>query len=1417
MRRSKRGRRRLLVAVASLAVVVGGYFIVQQVQSVQRHRNVDVARAAGLEAVERGDYRTALEKLSYVITHRKNDIDVVMSFADARAKLAGGDPKLLLESVFYHEMALRLLAEQPDHPDAEACVELSLERLMELRGQLGHQLELLAVADRLLAIDPNDKEALTARSSALIADRRFDEAMATAKHLTELEPDNIDWPKLQLQIMRIRGDRDELILETCSQWAEEWQGDGRFRLLRAAWLAEMGRFDEAVAESERAAAAGAENVDVLRQMVGLLDLLDRRDLATSVIQAAKQRFPTEQWVREGAIRRLWQIQDVQAAIAEFDQAAEAFPDLDPAMLRWKVLLAMTDNRGDDARASAIALRTHAAADAADRAWAKCIETRLDAVSGDWVDALRVYRDALATLGRDPVIHYLIGEAALRTGDQSAAVRAFRQSFELDPNWVTAGVAYSEALLAVGRPEEALAVARVVLTRTPHDRVGPYLLCARAYVAALRAGSDAASLGGPTGGRLDVISLLETIERGAPGQPAVTPLLVEALVLNARSQDAAALIQTSINRESTPAPTLLALVEVSRSYRLGAEDQLISAAAARDARPADIAFAKADSLALLGRAADGLREIDQLIASTANDSPELPSLLQRRVGYLIRTGDERAIPSMRALCDKFAQTPNVQLFVLSQKETWEDAPLVDTAIRNLKSALGEAAPQVKLAEATKLLRYHAGDKERLAAAAVMIHNVLDRSPDSLAALTLLAEAMLASGRSSHDQAIEALRKAVDLYPGQAALYPRLITLLQQKGDFETAQRYLLRMAKVGGGGDAGSIRERARLLAAQGDFEGALAAASRLVDSTSSPTEQLSLALLYQRAGRTVQAEEIYTRLLADPEAQSAVIAQAADFYAVTRRLPQALELLGRITAKPGDASSALMLGSFHLRHGNADEAGRRFHEAVSIEPDSTDAWEQLARYHLARRDVAKASEAAARGLRIRPDHEGLRLVVAMASLSAGEQGRAQAIGLLREMNLSDDSLLATLELIESVPRVDGRPTPGASELAAARSLVDKHAAFLPAWMLAISMHNEAGRVDEAISLGRRAMARFPLAPEPADWTTRLLINRHRWAEALAEADVWRERLPSDPMPADLTAATVLIELGRFSEASQRLAAYGDRFQINAAAEPDRLAVYLRTLAMSGEYSKAKTIAAPMLSTDQTWRARWGGIARGLNENDAVDALELLEAFASQTPGESLVVAAEWTALGRRLNRNDLFDRAEALIAKTSIPPEQAVIATFIRGTIAEARGDAAGAERLYQQVLERQPNDPATLNNLAHIIMAQPARLAEALDLVNRALQQQPQNPSILDTKGQILLAMGKLSEAAAELERAASIRPGDAKILLNLVQARIQQNRLDEARRTLDEVEQAQSGRSTLDAQDQQRIKEMRQELAAAQASAQT
>ena len=103
------------------------------------------------------------------------------------------------------------------------------------------------------------------------------------------------------------------------------------------------------------------------------------------------------------------------------------------------------------------------------------------------------------------------------------------------------------------------------------------------------------------------------------------------------------------------------------------------------------------------------------------------------------------------------------------------------------------------------------------------------------------------------------------------------------------------------------------------------------------------------------------------------------------------------------------------------------------------------------------------------------------------------------------------------------------------------------------------------------------------------------------------------------------------------------------------------------------------------------------------------------------------------------------------------------------------------------PNPHATLSSEQHIAVAMQhadeGRMAEALDVLTRAIAGNPNDPSLIGTRGSLLLAEDRVFDALVDLEKAVSLAPDAPLLLINRSQAYRKFNRPQEAMADLDKA----------------------------------
>jgi len=128
---------------------------------------------------------------------------------------------------------------------------------------------------------------------------------------------------------------------------------------------------------------------------------------------------------------------------------------------------------------------------------------------------------------------------------------------------------------------------------------------------------------------------------------------------------------------------------------------------------------------------------------------------------------------------------------------------------------------------------------------------------------------------------------------------------------------------------------------------------------------------------------------------------------------------------------------------------------------------------------------------------------------------------------------------------------------------------------------------------------------------------------------------------------------------------------------------------------------------------------------------------------------------------------------------------FICARLRESRGEWKAAEEHYRLILENDPKNVASLNNLSIVIGRNPDKRDEALKFARRAYALDSDNPSVADTLADFLLQAGDARQARIMLQAASKQAPKNLEIRLHLVEALTAEGNVRDAKKELQQLEQ--------------------------------
>lgn len=320
----------------------------------------------------------------------------------------------------------------------------------------------------------------------------------------------------------------------------------------------------------------------------------------------------------------------------------------------------------------------------------------------------------------------------------------------------------------------------------------------------------------------------------------------------------------------------------------------------------------------------------------------------------------------------------------------------------------------------------------AAAEAMARALLERQPDDLLALNLLAAAALRRGALG--EAIRWAERAIAIAPCDHRAHNTRGVAARAGGDLEAAEA-AYRRALALAPDDPAVAANLGNLLLAGGRLEEALSlfahalradpgAGAARAGLSSARTRLMQRAVELHNAGASAEAARLYRHVLeACPEDTEALL-----FLAKAERreghLDRAEEILARRLARARDAAALEELGRLRRAQGRWTEALEALESALGSRPDDGPLWHEHAAVALAAGRPDRAIVSAERAVELQPHELECRVTLSAALQAAGRLQAALDVLAearpLRPRPAIDAWLAATLSLAGQLGRIEER-------------------------------------------------------------------------------------------------------------------------------------------------------------------------------------------------------------------------------------------------------------------------------------------------------------------------------------------------------------------------------------------------------------
>lgn len=721
------------------------------------------------------------------------------------------------------------------------------------------------------------------------------------------------------------------------------------------------------------------------------------------------------------------------------------------------------------------------------------------------------------------------------------------------------------------------------------------------------------------------------------------------------------------------------------------------------------------------------------------------------------------------------------------------------------------------------------------AITLIDGLLAKHADDFEAWKLKGDLLLTRG--NRDGAVTAYRKAVEVKPTFVGGHAALVTLLLQASKAAEAGKALEEMKKIAPKHPLTSY-VGAQYAYEKKDFK----AAGDLVDQLLKVTPdniaalQLAGAIEFQQKSYT-RAEDYFLKVLkSTPDSGLSrrllvltYLRQGQPAKALTAIEP----VLGKIER---DANMLALAGDVYIQNGNSAKAEEYFAKASKLDPDDSAKKTSLALSHMASGNV----EAGAAELeKIAAADKGTTADMALISSYLRRNELDKALKALEALDKKQPNNPATQSLrgrtliakrdvagarqsFERALQIDAAYLPAAIGLAGL-DMVDRNlaqakkrftsvlaadpknaAAMLAAGELAV---RTGGTPEEVLDWINKAVA-----AKPADAPARLaLINYYLRGKdakkAVAAAQDALSVLPDQP--------DILDAVGRAQGAAGDVNQALSTFAKLSSLQPDSPLPYVRMaelqMANNKKEDAALNLRRALRIRPDLLEAQNGMVLIALQMDRLDEALEIAREVQKQRPREAIGYALEgdihaskrdWPKAiaafrtGAKQSPSSLIavKLNQALLAAGNKGEADAFAQSWIKdhpqdvdfrlhlGDRASAAKDYPAAIANYRAALEKQPNNPLILNNLAWVLGQ--TKNPKALEYAEAANRLAPNQPALMDTLAGLLVESGDTTRALELSERAVKMAPQVGALRLTYANALIKAGKKAEAKKELQELE---------------------------------
>jgi len=1316
-----------IVLVIALAVLAVTAFTLRKWQ---RTRMAYTAREAGLKAYENHIWEDTTNNLGRYLAVNPGDIQIMFKYAEAQLNIRPLKRGNIQQAIAAYRSILRLDKKNP----------VAAEKLVGLYLQMNIAAEAELIAERYLQTSKAPKISRMLAIS-LARQRKFTEAAALLQTIIKEHPEQV------------------LAYETLGQLAEQYPED--FPATPEHW------FNEAIKNNPSSALAfiiraafHLKNHEVTKALADL-EKAEQLDLSDSVIRL---RLATEFGKANAFEKARIHLVEIQAQ----DSASQAL------WQTWVMLALKTMSKEEMLKVAQTGLK-----ELASQPWDFMpIAVELFIRCGEF-DRARGCLDKLKQKDiAPPTVAFLEGLLANAEKQNHKAIHYWRQAKQLGDKSEKTQLALAKAYSRAGDNQSAILQLRMLVSEHP------YLFQAHLELARLLS---------QTGNWSEAAEQVHSAMQIAPNNPDVAVLYIQARMklVESHQTDRNAQIWQEVEKQlaklenfagNTFEVKLLRFqLAMKRKQYTNAEQLLMTLKADNHSR-AEVVIAEIDLLTAQGRVDEAIsklyvlterfpkavlpvkylaallarhnsRENCQKVLKDAMQRIEEP-IAKRELGILLvdfyaQWGqNDKSYQLLTELSQELPYDIPIKHQLLKCQQVTKDLNQAQQLVDDIKAIEGEDGWQWRCEQANI---WFAGKnfKDHYPQIIALLKENLTANPYDQTSRILLAAAYEKAGELQ--LAITTYSDALNRSPEDVRIIVPTVAALHKAKEYEQADEILNRAAK-----QELTHSQISKLQLQSYLRQGKLSPAESILEdllakNTNNQNILLSLALLNMRQNKYEQARELLSKLKAQQPKSLLVTAALVELNVRQKNSDQALALCNEMVKQFGNASTHILRGKTYAMLGQNNLAKEDFERATSIEPDNIQAWILKSDFNQSIGQSDEAFKNIQKALLLDPGNILVQKRTIAFLLSSNEPDKIH-----QGRELLDKALSLNPQDVEL-------------RLYKARSLLAKGTApsiEKAAQILQKITEDQPKNADAWVLLGELALKQEQFG-RAVDIALRGLVHRlNDKALLMLKAQAEAARAPALAVP----TLKLLYELD--------------------PNDTDTGVLLASTYIAADEPEKAVNLLRKQLSTCDVTTRRKCNIALAValykngNKEDAEKWFESLSQSAPEDPAPLLAQA--------ELFKNDkLFSQlSQKVIHWCQNHPEDNHTPIAIAGNLAASKdreakktaenllrtildrdpnclpamntlavllqttGRPVAAARLYNQILELEPDNVIAINNLAWIMCEEQQKYEQAVELAQRGLEKAPNYIDLIDTRGVAYYRLGEFNKAVQDFNQCIKLYP---------------------------------------------------------------